>query len=69
MRLFLALGFVVISLVAYSQTAFDALRFSTLDITATARNMGVGGAISGIGGDFSSLSTNPAGIGVYRYSE
>ncbi len=54
---------------AEAQTAFDALRYSTFDVTATARNMGVGSSISGVGADFSSLSTNPAGLGSFRFSE
>jgi hypothetical protein len=54
---------------AQAQIASDALRFSTLDVTATARNMGVGGAISGLGADLSTMSTNPAGIGAYYFSE
>ncbi|MEM9886811.1 MAG: hypothetical protein AAF849_13040 [Bacteroidota bacterium] len=52
-----------------AQTAFDALRFSTLDVTATARNLGVGGTMGTLGADFSVLSTNPAGLGAYRTSE
>lgn len=52
-----------------AQTTMDALRFSTLDVTATARNMGVGGALSGLGADLSTMSTNPAGIGAYYFSE
>ncbi|NJK83138.1 MAG: hypothetical protein HC912_04270 [Saprospiraceae bacterium] len=52
-----------------AQTAFDALRYSTFDVTASARNMGVGSAMSGVGADFSTLSTNPAGLGAYRFSE
>jgi len=69
MQKVLCFVFVISMLNLTGQTAFDALRYSTLDITATARNMGVGGAMSGLGGDFSNLSTNPAGIGVFRYSE
>ena len=57
----------VLSLTA--QTAGDALRFSQYNPTATARSVGVGGAIGALGGDFSVLSVNPAGIAVYRQSE
>jgi hypothetical protein len=61
------LGTISLSLVA--QTPFDALRFSMLGFGGTARSMGAGGAFGAIGADFSSLSTNPAGIGLYRSSE
>lgn len=54
---------------AAAQTEADALRFSMLSPQGTARSMGFGGALGSIGGDFSSLSVNPAGIGVYRSSE
>lgn len=54
---------------AAAQDETDALRFSTLTPPGTARSIGFGGAVGAIGGDFSSLSVNPAGIGVYRSSE
>jgi len=51
------------------QTAGDALRYSFFDVQGTARTMGVGGGIGALGGDFSVLSTNPAGLAIYRTSE
>lgn len=54
---------------AAAQDETDALRYSTLAPQGTARSIGFGGAVGAIGGDFSSLSVNPAGIGVYRSSE
>ncbi len=54
---------------AFAQDETDALRFSQTNPQGTARSMGFGGALGAIGGDFSSLSVNPAGIGVYRRSE
>jgi len=69
MRFFILLSVLIFTFGLKAQTAFDALRFSTLDVTSTARNMGVGGAIGGLGADFSTLSTNPAGLGAYRFSE
>lgn len=53
----------------FAQDETDALRFSYLKPQATARSMGIGGALGALGGDFASLSINPAGIGVYRRSE
>ena len=57
--------------VAFSQaqSATDVLRFSYLEVGGTARTVGVGGAIGALGGDYSSLSTNPAGLAIYRRSE
>jgi hypothetical protein len=53
----------------YAQNEIDALRYSYLIHGGTARYNAMGGAFSSLGADFSSLSTNPAGIGVYKSSE
>ncbi|MCF8364751.1 MAG: outer membrane protein transport protein [Bacteroidales bacterium] len=52
-----------------AQNEEDVLRYSTYDVMGTARYIGLGGAYGAVGADFSSLSTNPAGIGVYKRSE
>ncbi|MBS1771717.1 MAG: hypothetical protein JST82_02565 [Bacteroidetes bacterium] len=54
---------------AFAQDETDALRYSTTSSQGTARSIGFGNALGSLGGDFSSLSVNPAGIGVYRRSE
>lgn len=54
---------------ATAQNETDALRYSQVSPAATARSLSLGGAGGSYGGDFSSLSINPAGIGVYRTSE
>lgn len=53
----------------YSQNEIDALRYSRLSPTGTARFTAMGGAFGALGADFSSLSHNPAGIGLYTRSE
>lgn len=53
----------------HAQNEIDALRYGQLDAGATARALGLGGAGGSYGGDYSSLSINPAGLGVYRSSE
>lgn len=55
--------------VASAQSAFDAYQISQKDLKGTARFMSMGGAFGALGGDLSSLSQNPAGIGVYRNSD
>ncbi len=63
---------VALLLVAVSATAqndVDALRYSQTSIAGTARYTSMAGAFSALGGDFSVLSTNPAGIAVYKKSE
>ena len=47
----------------------DMLRISQQYPWGTARAMGMGGAFGALGGDMTSLSLNPAGIGIYRSSE
>jgi hypothetical protein len=54
---------------ASAQDEMDALSYSQIVPQGTARSMGFGSALGSVGGDFSSLSVNPAGIGVYRTSE
>jgi len=53
----------------FAQDITDALRYSYLSPMGTARSIGFGNALGSVGGDFSSLSVNPAGIGIYRTSE
>ncbi len=52
-----------------AQTASDALRYSRLFPTGTARSAGMTGAFGAVGADFSVLATNPAGLGLYRKTE
>jgi len=61
--------YLVLANLGYSQNFTDAVRFSNLNPTSTARSLGVGGALGAIGAEFSTLSTNPAGLGTYRHSE
>lgn len=52
-----------------AQNVDDALRYSQVFYGGTARFMSMGGAFTALGGDISSLSQNPAGLGVFRSSE
>ena len=54
---------------AHGQSSSDALNYSQTFNGGTARFVSMGGAFGALGGDFSSLSYNPAGLGVYRSSE
>lgn len=65
-----------IAIIALASSAFlqaqnevDALRYSQLTFGGTARSSAVAGAFGALGGDFSTLSVNPAGIGIYKSSE
>lgn len=52
-----------------AQNENEALRYSQMYWGGTARSTSVGGAFGAVGADFSSLSINPAGMGVYKKSE
>ncbi len=51
---------------AFAQSAMDGYSISQPDLKGTARFMSMAGAFGALGGDLSTLSQNPAGIGVYR---
>ncbi len=52
-----------------AQTASELLRYTDLRPGGTARTIGIGGAISALGADYASLSSNPAGVAAFRKSE
>lgn len=68
------LSFVIVSVLCLSaalqgQRVDEAWRYSQIFYGGTARFMSMGGAFTALGGDLSTLSQNPAGIGVFRSSE
>lgn len=60
---------VLISLFSFAQNEQDVLRYSRIGFGGTARYVSMGGAFGGLGGDVSTMSTNPAGIAVFRKSD
>jgi len=52
-----------------AQNEEDALRYSLLKQIGTARYTALNGAFGALGADFSTLSSNPAGIALYKRSE
>ncbi|MDR2859211.1 MAG: hypothetical protein LBV64_02300 [Mediterranea sp.] len=52
-----------------AQTLYDANRLMGSDLNGTARFVGMGGAMGALGGDISTIGTNPAGIGIYRSND
>jgi len=68
-RLSYILLFVFISGTTWGQNIKDALNLSDYRIQGTARSAAMGNAFGALGGDFTSASINPAGIGVFRSSE
>ncbi len=52
-----------------AQDLADALRFSNYQLEGTARAGAMGNAFGALGGDYTSVSINPAGLGLYRAGE
>ena len=52
-----------------AQNEVDALRYSQNFYSGSARYSAMGNAFGALGGDFSAILSNPAGLGVYRSSE
>lgn len=57
---------IVFSQYIQAQEPVDALRFAWTTPSGTARHQSIGGAGGSLGGDFSSVFTNPAGLGFYK---
>ena len=62
----------VLSLHAQDNISLDTYigaQLATEDLNGTARYVGMGGAMDALGADLSTISTNPAGIGLFRHSQ
>lgn len=68
-RIAYSLGLILVSISLFGQDLTDALKFSNQRVSGTARSEAMGNAFGALGGDFSSLSINPAGAGIYRSNE
>lgn len=53
----------------FAQNFADAFRLSNHQVQGTARSAGMGNAFGALGGDFTSISINPAGSAVYQTGE
>ena len=58
----------VLSLPAMAQETYENANIATQDLNGTARYVGMGGAMDALGADLSTMSSNPAGIGLFRRS-
>ena len=68
-RTYLLLGALVFALPLSAQDIYKVESFSSEDLNGTARYVGMGGAMNALGADISTMSVNPAGIGLYRRSD
>jgi len=68
-KVFVTIACAALALHASAQTWQDALLFSRNDYSGSARSVGMGGAMTALGGDPGSLTFNPAGSAVASYSQ
>lgn len=52
-----------------AQGGYEGFRFSSNELTGTARGQAMGGAFGALGGDPTGITLNPGGLGIYRSSE
>lgn len=67
-RYALILGLVAAAVPTFAQDTYEGAKLMTKDLNGTARYVGMGGAMEALGADISTISTNPAGIGLFRHS-
>ena len=65
----LFLGFSLAAMGTQAQNYTDALRYSTEELTGTARFKAMSGAFGALGGDPSAININPAGSAIFNASE
>ena len=68
-RYYIFIMTMLLAAVASAQDQTQAFRFSQFYPEGTARYTSMGGAFGAVGGDFTSASNNPAGLGLYLGSE
>ena len=67
-KIFIAALAVALGVSAAAQDTYESARLLGSDLNGTARYVGMGGAMEALGADISTMSSNPAGIGLFRHS-
>ena len=67
-KMILAVIAMGMGLPAAAQDTYESARLLGSDLNGTARYVGMGGAMEALGADISTMSSNPAGIGLFRHS-
>ena len=65
-RLFILAAMLPALATMQAQTSYEAAELLNSDLTGTARFVGMGGAMSALGADISTMGTNPAGTALFR---
>lgn len=69
MKKYYLLIFIISTQHIIAQIPEDAIKYSWLPQTGTARNRAIGGAMGSLGGDLTAVFVNPAGLAFYRNNE
>ena len=67
-KIYIAALALAVALPAAAQDTYESARLLMNDLNGTARYVGMGGAMEALGADISTISTNPAGVGLFRHS-
>ena len=67
-KLYAAALMMAVVLPVAAQDTYESARLLGSDLNGTARYVGMGGAMEALGADISTISTNPAAIGLFRHS-
>lgn len=59
----------LVALPVMAQETYQSTKLADNELNGTARYVGMGGALEALGADISTISTNPAGIGLFRSSQ
>lgn len=68
-KFFLTTALMGAAIAAGAQNMYDAQKFSSTQYYGSARTMGMGNAVTAVGGDIGSITFNPAGSSVAGYSQ
>lgn len=66
---YILLATAFMALPAVAQETYENAKVADEDLNGTARYVGMGGAMEALGADISTMSSNPAGIGLMRHSQ
>lgn len=68
-RLLYLASLALLAMPAMAQETYENTKLIDNDLNGTARYVGMGGAMEALGADISTMSTNPAGVGLFRKSK
>lgn len=68
-QILFAAALLSVSVSAMAQETYESATLTDQDLNGTARYVGMGGAMDALGADISTISSNPAGIAMFRKSQ